>query len=326
MSKCVFIEECKGKAKYGKYCYKHRENYLKVDGKINIFNFTCKCSDYLKKDLVDYHNRYFDDIKSSPKLYYFERVLKLKESLGNYKDNNKEITKIQSLFRMKNILKKLRKDCKNHEDFYTYDPLIDIDEKYYYSYKDKSGFKWGFDIRSLYKLLEKSKNNPYTMEEIPDKKIKEIHDIVKKLKKEREYSNIIDNSNNYIIDHIKQKCVDLFIRIENIGHSCSIEWFMGLNKYLLIKLYRNMEDIWNYRASLNINKKKSMVPPHGVLFRMTNETLNRLSREDLLSIILNEVIKFESGSDVKLGYLFFIIGLGSVNQECYNTHNWLSFV
>ena len=87
-----------------------------------------------------------------------------------------------------------------------------------------------------------------------------------------------------------------------------------------------MEDIWNYRASLNINKKKSMVPPHGVLFRMTNESLNRLSREDLLSIILNEVIKFESGSDVKLGYLFFIIGLGGVNEECYNTHNWLSFV
>ena len=101
---------------------------------------------------------------------------------------------------------------------------------------------------------------------------------------------------------------------------------MDLTRDKLIKLYRNLEDIWNYRASLDIYTKRSMIPPHGRLFKMTNETLNTLSRYDLLSMILNEVIKFESGSDFKLGYLFFIIALGIVNRECYHTHQWLSFI
>ena len=326
MAKCIFTEECKGKSKYGKYCYKHRENYLKINDKINIFNFTNKSSDYLKKDLIQYHDIYFNQVKGKNKGYYFEILEKLKISLDSSKFFEKEIIMVQSLIRKKIVMSRLRNDCKNNEDFYTYDLLRDIVDKYYHFYRDKNGCKWGFDIRSIFTLIQTSKNNPYTMEEIPDVIIKEIKSRVQELKDKNEYHEIINDLSNNRMDHIKHKCVDLFIRIECIGHSCSIEWYMDLNRSQLIKLYRNLEDIWNYRASLDIFTKRSMIPPHGRLFRMTNEILNSLSREDLLSVILNEVIKFESGSDCKLGYLFFIIGLGCVNKECFNTHQWLSFI
>ena len=326
MVKCIFIEECNGKSKYGKYCYKHRENYLKINDKINIFNFTNKSSDYLKKDMIKYHDQYFDKVKGENKEYYFEILKKLKESLDIFRYSEKEIVKIQCLIRGNQVLSYLRKDCKNDEDFYTYDSLREVPDKYYYSYRDTNRYKWGFDLRSIFKLIQTSKKNPYTMEEIPSLIIKDIKAIVQDLKNKNEYYEIINEVSNNRIDHIKHKCVDLFIRIECIGHSCSVEWYMDLTREKLIKLYRNLEDIWNYRAALDIYTKQSMIPPHGRLFKMTNETLNTLSRYDLLSMILNEVIKFESGSDFKLGYLFFIIALGTVNRECYHTHQWLSFI
>lgn len=326
MGKCIFSEECNGKYRYGKYCNKHKSNYLMIEDKINIFNFTSKESDYLKNDLVKYHDLYFTKKRGEKKIYYFEKVLRLKLSLDLWKNHEIKLVKVQSLIRRYLVILKLRKDCKNEEDFYTYDRLHEIDDKYYYAYYDNNNNKWGFDIRSLYKLIQNTRNNPYTMNNIPDKIIEDINNKVVILKRTGEYRDIQDTFSNYKIDNIKQKCVDLFVKIENIGHSCSIEWFMDLNKFKLIRLYRNLEDIWNYRASLNTHIKKMMIPPNGELFRLTNDNLNGMTREDLLSIILNEIIKFESGSDYKLGYLYFIIGLSTVNIECYNTHSWLNFV
>lgn len=325
MGKCIFSEECNGKYKYGKYCKKHKNNYLMIEDKINIFNFTSISSDYLKKDLIAYHDKYYTKKRGEKKGYYFEKVKNLKLSLELWKDNEIKLIKIQSLLRRYLVYLRLKKDCKNDEDFYTYDKLNELEDKYFYSYYDSNKNKWGFDIRSLYKLIESNQKNPYTMEQIPDKIVEDIKSRIVMMKNNDEYNDISDTS-NYQIDHIKQKCVDLFVKIENIGHSCSVEWFMDLNKDKLIQLYRNLEDIWNYRANLNTYTKKMLIPPHGELFRLTTNILNTLSREDLLSIILNEIIKFETGSDYKLGYLYFIIGLGTVNVECYNTHGWLNYV
>ena len=30
--------------------------------------------------------------------------------------------------------------------------------------------------------------------------------------------------------------------------------------------------------------------------------------------------------DKKLGYMYFLIGLGSVSKECYDSHPWLMYV
>jgi len=279
----------------------------------------------LKKDLIKYHDMYYTKERGKKKEYYFEKVNNLKLSLDIWKNNEIKLVKIQSLVRRYLVYLKLRKDCKNDEDFYTYDKLNELEDKYFYSYYDNNKNKWGFDIRSLHKLIETNKNNPYTMENIPDNILEDIRTRILIMKNNNDYDDILNN-NDYQIDHVKQKCVDLFIKIENIGHSCSIEWFMGLSKYKLTKLYRNLEDIWNYRANLNIHTKRMLIPPHGELFRLTDNNLITLSREELLSIILNEIIKFENGSDYKLGYLYFIIGLGTVNIECYNTHSWLNFI
>ena len=80
---------------------------------------------------------------------------------------------------------------------------------------------------------------------------------------------IIENS--VITDRkslVKQKFVDLFAQIEYSGYSCDVNWILDLNVVKLKRLYRELEDIWNYRASLSHQVKQDIVPPNGQLFVM----------------------------------------------------------
>ena len=46
-----------------------------------------------------------------------------------------------------------RELCNNNEDFFTFEEIKDISQKYF-SYKDEKDIIWGFDIRSLTELLK----------------------------------------------------------------------------------------------------------------------------------------------------------------------------
>lgn len=60
--------------------------------------------------------------------------------------------------------------CVNDTDFFTLEPLTEIDKHQFISFKDKDNFIYGFDICSLYKLLTDSNGpvtNPYNRNKIP---------------------------------------------------------------------------------------------------------------------------------------------------------------
>ena len=53
------------------------------------------------------------------------------------------------------------------------------------------------------------------------------------------------------------------------------------------------------------------------------------NKEDLQDLLLNETSKFNNAitdDDKKLGFMYFLIGLGSVSTECYQTHEWLMYI
>ena len=129
---------------------------------------------------------------------------------------------------------------------------------------------------------------------------------------------------------IKQKCTDLFCEIDNAGYYCQPQWFMNLTIPLLKKLYRNLEDLWNFRLQITSDVKSRISPPNGLVFTMRVQDVNRYSnREDIRNLILNEVMKFQNAvsfEDRKLGYMYFIIGMGTVSRECCETHQWLLYV
>ena len=340
MDHCQFINQntdelnpCKYKKKYGGFCCKHKRYYLVDGNNIVIKNrFTYNISDYLVKDLTNYYYLRINNSKTKNKYkkkYYFDEVCKFINSLDEYEES--KIIKIQSLMRKKIALNRTNNKCNNTEDFYTYDPLNEIDYLYFFCYKDLKGFNWGFDIRSLFKLISMNYPNPYTTEKIPENVIK---DVKKKIQVMKENNSFEDINEIILRDRkasIKQKAVDLFSEIELNGYSCEINWFFDLSGRRLKELYKQLEDLWNYRAQLSREMKRLICPPDGRVFTTpVSEVLHYNCKEELQELILHESSKFKNAinlSDKKLGYMYFIIGLSMVSPECYITHqDWVSYI
>ena len=334
---CHFITDgtsCRYNKKYGCYCYKHRRTYLIIDNKICRERFTGLEKDYLRNDIIKFRKETMNiDSLNKNKSELFIDVKNFLDGVKDYNKNSniKFIVKIQSFYRGY----KYRKDtillnCNNTEDFYTYDLLKDIPKKYYYSYKDSNNIRWGFDIRSLYKLFQMNMPNPYTTEKIPKSIIDEINHKIEILKSKNDYIDLVDDIKRNRNDIIKQKIVDLFCFIEQSGYTCHVEWFLALNIRGLKHFYKELEDIWNYRSQLTEQMKRNICPPDANIFKTPLvDVLNYNNKEDLRELIIHETTKFSqaiSDSDRKLGFMYFLAAFGHVSQQCYLAHEWLSFM
>ena len=340
--KCIYLNSprflgecsCKYKRRYGDYCYKHREFYLLDDNIINFKKFTYKIKDYTKNNLND----------TLSILYPFKVWNDKKEVL--YDELLKHITKVNetnTIIRMQSYIRrylvqrnKLRgiayfnKDiCTNTEDFYYMTKPEEVENKYFFSYTDIKKNTWFFDIRSFKRLIDDANLNPYTREPISFTIKTNATIILSRLISQQisveieEFVNIDRNA------MIKQKTVDLFSSITQLGYYCDIDWFLRLNRYTLIKLYKILEDIWNYRACLTYDTKSKISPPNGLVFTHSSQEISNISSiNDLREIILNEVLKFNNAisiEDRKLGYMYFIIGLSELCSDCLNSHQWVLY-
>tara|TARA_B110000285_G_scaffold229010_1_gene292973 strand:+ start:140 stop:1198 length:1059 start_codon:yes stop_codon:yes gene_type:complete len=333
--------------KYGGYCRKHKNEYLLYDGFIVYDRFTNKSSDYLKKDIINtlnilYKGKGWEKIN---KVYLFNN---LKE---NFIEKNVSdcIVFTRNFLTEENIifLKKLQREyngrkinflkgdgykdknkCNNDMDFFTYDSISDIDDKYFFSYTDTGGFIWFFDIRSFNKLMEMGQNNPYTREEIP-KEVKERAINLSKILNLTDEDELINDEELILTRNqiLKQKTIDIFSQMEQFGYGCNISWFLDLDSRGLKKLYKNLEDIWNYRLNLSYETKSRISPPNGIAFNISFNEVNHMTNIiELQELILNEVFKFNNAiteGDRKLGLMYFLLGLGLVSRECYEAHQWI---
>ena len=340
---CI-LNECPHKEKYGEYCSKHRRGYLVKDDQICFEKFTKKENDYLKKDIIttieSIHHTNYQEIRFKNKKETFIILQQVFHKLEKYdaKDIQK-ITKVQEAYqlRKKKIINHLRGDgfldkskTNNDTDFFTYEKNDEINDKYYFSYTDEKKFIWFFDLRSFNKLLEFNQPNPYTMYPFPANVVDRSKLLTMKLKLGIS-DELVDLKKLQVSrkQMIKQKCTDLFCEIDNSGYYCQPIWFLNLNIHLLKKLYRNLEDLWNWRLQLTNEIKSRIAPPNGLVFTTRVMDVCRANKEDILNIILNDVMKFqnaESFEDRKLGFMYFIIGLGTVSIECRETHSWLLHV
>jgi len=333
MSGCIYIGKhlcCQGKPTYGSYCYKHRSEHLLKDGCILEEKFTALSKDYLTKDLRGYCQRYYHlvgDVRilSGKKGPLFSEVCSIIDYRKRYYAD-KGLAKIRCIQKwVRGYLERTRYLCHNTEDFFTYEILRDIPPWYYHKYRDTRGFAWGFDIRSLKKLIDMKYDNPYTTEPIPAEELRRIQE---KLKICLERGHEIEFIYHTIPDTrtIKQCAVDLFSNMERLGYPCDISWFMDLGTPLLKELHRQLEDMWNYRLQLPRHVKCMISPPTGRIFTTPTSVLHRSSREYLQELLLREVSSFSRASlesNQKLGYMYFLMCLGYVSQPCNEAYAWL---
>lgn len=293
---------------------------------------------------------YVKDIKFTLKKYnleskgkkdiLIERLTNFYKNIYRYEKYVEYITKIQSVFKgylVRNNMKLKgpgflnKKLCNNEEDFYTFENKNEIDNKYFFSYRDNDGFIYFYDVRSLNKLLQSSKVNPYNMKKIPEDAINILNKRIKymenkkidiyhekpKLNPEQEYNN---------------KVLTIFQKIDLLNAfagGTQVEWFHNLSFSQLKHLYKVLEDIWNYRSEINEKQKRDIVPLNNVFKYSMSKIMNldyKFKRK-LQNVILDEIDMLISSSPSKIhrstGCYYVLIALVEVSPDCANQMPWL---
>lgn len=306
--------------------------YLLNDGIISKERFTYKMSDYNVADIKYTLSRLGNIHKKCKKEEYFKLLIETFKTNDEYM-----IIKCQSYIRryliQKNSIKGPgfynRNICKNTEDFYFMTDINDILDIYFFSYMDDENNVWYFDIRSFKKLLDHKPENPYTRKVIPQNIIDNALKYIEILKSKNINIDIDTIAHNNRKDITKQKCVDLFSNISQYGYDTDIDWLYKCNTYNLKKLYKGLEDIWNYRAFLDPITKSRIVPPNGIVYGISVRTVYEMENKyDIIDLIVGETNRFENAtneSDKRLGYMYFLIGLSEVCHECMIANSWTMY-
>jgi hypothetical protein len=228
-----------------------------------------------------------------------------------------------------------RKLCTNNSDFITMDPVEEINFHQFVSYEDVDGFIYGFNIISLHNLYFKSNKeikNPYNRTKLPDSLFKTIKSILRLSRILKIHINLHfeDDTQNISGEKaIELRALSLFQNIDSLGNYSNSNWFLSLNRNQIIKLVRELIDIWNYRAQLSQEVKRNICPPNGDPFRNLSMPYIHIEGEmsnvkkvvlEVLEKLVNSGIDNDSKS---LGAYYVLGALTLVNQEAASSLPWL---
>jgi hypothetical protein len=229
---------------------------------------------------------------------------------------------------------KKRSLCTNDTDFVTLDPLSDLKFDYFFSYKDIDDFIYGFDIVSLYNLIQNNgceTTNPYNRNKIPYNLVKKIYDIVR-------IASCINISLDLNIKDdtisptksVEFRALELFQKIDALGNYSDSQWFLSLNRLQLFKFMRELSDIFLYRAQLTHEVKRNICPPNGdPFFNTTNiqyiqyEPDMTIVRNLVLSILEKFVTNGINTDSKSLGAYYVLAALTLVNESAAEALPWL---
>ena len=297
---------------------------------------------------------YLADIKNTLKLHKLDHYLKEKkkkkkkeyetllfeyfENLNEYTKNLDKIVLIQKTFRKYLNSKQLKthgigflnkNKCSNHEDFYTLDNIYDIEEKYFFSY-EHYGHIYFFDIRSFKKLLNNDSKNPYTRENIPQYAIDSFNNRINELKQNNIAIDPIDEPKLSTEQLFNSFVLKVFQQIDILNVTAggtNTNWFTELNIIQLKMLYKTLEDIWNYRSELSVNKKNEIVPSND-MFKISIFNVNKLNNKRKIQyLVLYEMDKLVSSAinieDRITGGYFVLTALVEISPQCMEALPWL---
>ena len=131
----------------------------------------------------------------------------------------------------------------------------------------------------------------------------------------------------------RQHVLRLFQTINALGHYSDPEWFVALTYEQHITFLRELIDIWNYRAELSPQARRTIYPPYGdpfphyVLGWVTHQFYIYLSPENIININLTVIERFiasaVSEADRCLGSNFILCALTLVSIQAREALPWL---
>lgn len=292
-----------------------------------------------------------------------------KEDLSNrikdYFKKDKSAIKIQSAFRrclvkleifLRGPALKNRALCVNDTDFYTLEPLKEIPMESFFSYMGEGDFVYGFDLNSILSLIKNSRNdklvNPYNRESMQTiilnvQCLSRVSGIIRKTKirnvKNSEQPSFrsrvigITYNSEAALDELRkakakplnQRITDLFIEIDQLGNYTQSRWFSDLNRQEMMRYFRCIYDIWNYRAQLSFDTKRKICPlfdPFGntlfslsQLLIMTDDQLRMLCLSVMEQMVLTGIDKDHK----MIGTFHILTALTVVSSNARSNLPWL---
>jgi hypothetical protein len=131
----------------------------------------------------------------------------------------------------------------------------------------------------------------------------------------------------------RQHVLSLFQTINALGHYSDPEWFIALTYEQHITFLRELIDIWNYRAELSPQMRRTIYPPYGdpfpqyVLGWVTHQFYMYLSSDSIININLTLIERFITSAvaeaDRCLGSNFILCALTLVSIPAREALPWL---
>jgi hypothetical protein len=227
--------------------------------------------------------------------------------------------------------------CTNTYDFFSMEPMSEIKDTQFFSYKDADGFIYGFDILSLHNLISNSSSgetkNPFNMKSIHPMIIGDFKTLLNISKViELDICLEIDDNTKELSNkkQVELQALSLFQNIDALGNYSNPEWFLNLNRNQMVKFLRELIDIWCYRAPLTMETKRAICPPLGNPFhRMpTYNVLHTLEniddvRKHILHI-MEKMVNTGVDKDSKCLGAYYVLGaLTLVSNDAATSLPWL---
>ena len=297
--------QCPNKKKIGNYCGKH-----------------IKCIDNYKPLVKNIES--FNDNGGLP----------LSDNGGLPLRDNPDLPKVIEIKQppvvlVEKILVEEKKQYQNDTDFFTLESIQFIPKEYFYEYLENNQY-YAFDIRTLYEylnscnLLETIKN-PFTNIDIPNEKIEGIKRKYRHL--EKKGIQLDQYKEEIMIEPHKKlewRCLDIFQKIDHLGHYVDYKWFWNLTLYELKKMYLGLEDLWNYRLPITKLQKQRILPHYTPFLIINVQQYNMLTDLTVArQILLDEIEKFvtmgklegKNGNDNKyVGSILVLTSLVEVSK------------
>ena len=370
--KSSIIEQCPNSKKYGHFCGKHKnyasKGYKKIDELIYTTNVTNedyetknkKCRKCPKK-LITLEDYYLDNHLKRFSNSLIIKTLKQFKLVNTTADENKK--RLINLFFMIDMGKKhlnkliflqdyimyyLKKNkkatqgpgyinrnlCNNTNDFYSFDNLNEIDEKYFFSYKCSDNFIYGFHIESFIELINNSNSptNPYNRNLISQSvktKAKQIWiNLKKKNKCSKEIRQIISND---IRIRVKTKIISVLQKMDLFGYQTNINWVYNLTLNKSKLLYRQLLNYWHYKAGFTNETRLNIYPNENTeplfsdsISRKITRVINKYIVMDITMDIINKLISSGPNDDDKnKGCIMVLMAISEVSRECAESNSWL---
>jgi hypothetical protein len=229
---------------------------------------------------------------------------------------------------------KKRSLCTNNYDFLSMEEVKDIPNSQFFSYED-GGFIYGFDILSFHNLICKSNGiikNPFNTKKINQKVIEDFNLLIRlsNVLKIKICINLEDiNKDLSNKKSIELRTLSLFQNIDALGNYSNSSWFLSLNKLQLIKMVRELKDIWTFRAHINFDIKMAICPPSGNPFNNLNynnlhimENIDDV-RKSILDVLEKFILNGVDKDSKCLGAYYVLGALTLVSIEASISLPWL---